>query len=170
MKVYTWLLGMVVLLMISGCAKTVVTPIEIDVKEYVVKAAKKDVFDSALVVAQDSNLQVTVIEKESGLIRFESTYFSARQLERLCQFPLVDADSGKPTSNFREWNEQSQEKKLGPVKGLASITFLIRELGEDVSTVRVQSNWTVGNTSQTYPCNSTEELESQLIEKIKLDV
>lgn len=171
MKKISFVLTFLGILALLGCSpKYVANPIDPDVEEYLIKASKKDIFDVALAVSQEKRLDVAVIEKESGLIRFESTYFSARLMDSYCEYPLNYEENGQPASTFQDWDTESLEEEQGTVKGLVSLTFLIREVGEDVATIRVKSNWSVGNSREQMHCNTTGVFEQDLIDRIKLEL
>lgn len=126
---------------------------------------RAEVFDAALAVAQAANLNVAVLEKDSGLIRFESASLSPQQLDRYCHYPVVYVESGKPFDTFENWNYRSVVAGVGHVFGSVTLSFLISETA-DGSNINLRSNWAARNNTESLPCQSKGILERELLDQL----
>jgi hypothetical protein len=152
---------------ITGCATSGrLVPAETAIQNYSINASREKVFDAALVVAQLLNLNVAVLEKQSGLIRFEGASLSATQLDKYCEYPYVHPKTGNPWDTFVNWNKRSLSVAGSPVRGKLSLTLLITEKGS-ASNINLRSNWTVYNRVETTPCNSNGKFEREFINDLK---
>ena len=154
--------------MTIGCVTTTTTKtvaIETAVTNHTINKSKNDVFKSSLIVAQMQNLNVAVIERDSGLIRFETATLSPAQLDQYCMYPIVYLDTNKPVDTFSGWDARS--KAIGSnVMGKVSVTLLITESGDN-SNINIRSNWSAYNAKQSLPCNSTGTYETEFIKSIE---
>jgi len=151
----------------TGCTSGgVLAPASPSVQNYGFEVSASRLFQGALTAAQHEGLDVAVIEKDSGLIRFESVVLTPDQLDYYCQYPYVGKSSGKPTSTFSYWNWWSKLNERGSVRGRMSITLLVSG-GKDKSNLNVRSNWTASNWQSAYACNSKGVFESSFIEQIR---
>ena len=81
---------------ITGCATTGrLVPAQTAIQDYSINAPIQKVFEAALVVAQSRNLDVAVLEKQSGLIRFEAAFLSPTQLDNYCKYPYVHPNNSQ---------------------------------------------------------------------------
>ena len=152
---------------ITGCATTgrLVTA-ETAIQDYSINAPIQNVFEAALVVAQFRNLDVSVLEKQSGLIRFEAASLSPTQLDKYCEYPYVHPNTGRAWDTFVNWNKRSLNAGGGPVRGKVSLTLLITGKGS-ASNINLRSNWTSYNSIETTLCNSNGEFEREFINDLK---
>jgi hypothetical protein len=148
------------LVSLSSCLPAItVRPVDPFVRDYVLATSRATAFDASLRAAQESNLDVAVLDRESGLLRFEAAAVSATQLDRYCLYPVVDR-SGEAQATFAEWNAGL------PLRGAVTLSLLFSEVTEGTS-INVRSNWTVSNSQVVYPCQSTGVLEDEIIELIE---
>lgn len=158
---------LVAIFLITGCATIgLLVPVDTAIKNHNINASRQQTFDAALVVAQMQNLNVAVLEKQSGLIRFETASLSAAQLDRYCEYPYVHPSTGKPWDTFQNWNNRSLKAGAGPVRGKVSITILITEK-EGGSSMNMRSNWNAYNATETTPCNSKGIFEKEFMTQLK---
>jgi hypothetical protein len=125
---------------------------------------RNEVFDHALAFAQARNLEVKVLEKSSGLIRFERSSLGANDLDEYCIFPIVDARTGQPVSTFQDWDREYE----GIAVGAVNLNFLLSEEGPARTLVNVRGNWSVvmrdGEIGYSGPISSNGTLEDQIRE------
>lgn len=155
---------------ITGCSTTAPhgrpVPIEIAVQDYFINIPRQNVFDAALFVAQVYNLDVALLEKQSGLIRFEKGFLDAFQLDKYCVYPYVNPKTGNAWDTFVNWNKRSLEAGGGSVYGKFSLTILIVE-EDSASNVILRSRFIAHNNTVTVPCNSNGEFERKFVNDIK---
>jgi len=160
------LLTVLLCLGLVGCATGKYVTVEPSNKSYDFNGNKQKVFDAALLAAQELNLDVKVIEKDSGLIRFERETLTPAQLDLDCEYPAVDSN-GKPFRTFQQWNNLSMGvPNAGPVRGKFSITVLVTEHG-DTSNVNMRTNISAFNHIEDAPCNSKGVIEDEFISKLQ---
>jgi len=150
----------------SGCVTGQLIAAKTSVSSYTINAPRGRVFDVALVVSQSRNLNVAVLEKQSGLIRFEAASLSALDLDKYCNYPYINPNTGGPWDTFTNWNQRSLNAGTGPVNGKMSITLLITDRGSK-SDVNLRSNWVSYNRTETTPCRSSERFEREFVNDIK---
>lgn len=153
-------------LLITGCATGKIIPAETAIQNFEVNVSRQQAFDASLAVAQMLNLSVAVLEKQSGLIRFETATLSADQLDQYCDYMAVDPSTNKPWDTFKNWNTRSVENGGGNVKGTVTINILITEKASR-SSISMRSNWVASNAREVYPCNSKKIFENDFISKLK---
>ena len=153
--------------LIQGCVTGQLITADTMVQNFEIAENKDTVFDAALTVAQLQNLDVSVLEKDSGLIRFEAASLSAGQLDQYCEYPAINPTTGQPWDTFQNWNIRSTQGNMGQVRGRVSITLLISEEGIEESNVNMRSNWTAFNSTESNLCNSTGVLEREYIAGIR---
>ena len=152
---------------ISGCGTPPdYVPVETSVKNFTVSATRAEVFDAALVVAQASNLDVAVLEKDSGLIRFEAASISSDQMDVYCLYPFTVSNSDVAWDTYYNWNARSVRAGSGAVRGRVSISILVSEV-ESECNLSIRSNWECFNNTETHACNSTGILERELLQGIE---
>jgi len=122
---------------------------------------KGQVFDAALSVAQELNLNVAVLEKESGFLRFEMATLTPWQLDKYCQYPFVDARTQATWDTFQNWNQRSLAAGDGPVRGTVSLTLLMSDDGAARTKATLRGNWTAQNNTGVDQCNSLGVLEGE---------
>ena len=155
----------------SSSAATATVPLpakESSQYEFGVEAPRELVFDHLLRVGQDLNLNVQVLEKSSGLVRFENATLSSEQLDRYCLYPFVHAtNSQQPYDTFWNWNARSLQGGGGPVTGRVSLTVLLTQDSAKSTAVNIRGNWGGGNTHEQYLLNSKAVLEKEVEQKLK---
>lgn len=141
-------------------------PGDISFKEFIVPCPRPEVFDDALAFAHASNLVVAVLEKSSGLIKFEQANLTVTDLDAFCEFPLRDAKTGAPFSTFWEWNQWWGER-IGDSKVFLNV--LMSEKGSKQTSINIRGNWSavLSNDAYTgvtraYTLDSTGVLEGML--------
>ena len=128
-------------------------------------ADRESVFDAALAASHLLNMDVAVLEKESGLIRFESTTLSAQQLDQYCKYPYAHPRTGEPLKTFQILQNQLLKQKAGTVTGRVSISVLVS--GHEPSNINVRSNYSASTYAESIGCNSLGKLESRFIANMK---
>lgn len=167
MKLKHSFFGMLLIVLIAGCAaRGQLITVDTAIRNYDTNASRQQTFDAALVVSQILNLNVAVLEKQSGLIRFETASLSPLQLDQYCEYPYRYPSTGKPWDTFRNWNKRSLKTGAGPVRGKVSITILITEQ-ESSSIMNMRSNWHSYNATETTPCNSTDIFEREFVSRLE---
>jgi hypothetical protein len=149
-------------LSLTACvAPVAVTPVtgEVSFADFSFSQSRDQVFDLALAVAQRLNLNVAVLEKSSGLLRFESAVLSADQLDNYCVYPYNRANTSQPVDTFAGWNRRSLANGRGPATGTVSLTVLLGETPHG-TTVNLRAAFTAGNATEKYAVNSKQVLES----------
>ena len=162
------LLTVLLCLGLAGCATGKYVTVEPSNKSYDFNVNKQKVFDAALLGAQELNLDVKVIEKDSGLIRFDKETLSPEQLDQYCAYPVVDSN-GQPFGykTFQNWNNNAiYFANAGPVAGKLSITILVTEHGTS-SSVNVRTNMSAFNHMEEHPCKSKGVIEDEFISKLQ---
>ena len=145
-----------------GCASYGIrVPTKTAITDIKMSASRDEVFDAALVVAQQLSLNVGVLEKDSGLIRFDAALLTPFQLDKYCEYPYVNK-SGEPFDTFANRDVNSQKKGFGSVTGQLSLTILITD-DPAGSNMNMQSNWSAGNSAEIAACNSTGVFEREFV-------
>ena len=153
METWTKIVICIVMLTIAGCVSYGVrVPTRTAISDTQISASRDEVFDAALVVAQQLSLDVRVLEKDSGLIRFEAALLTPFQLDQYCEYPYVNR-AGQPFNTFAGFDAQSLKDGTGPVYGHVSLTVLITDdlVG---SNMNMRSIWSAKYSLETAPCNS----------------
>lgn len=152
---------------VTGCSgvKVLVATEEFNVTRFTVGFPQSDVLDAALKVSQGMNLDVMLIEKDSGLIRYESAGVSAHELQRYCWYPYNNSE-GKPFDTFTNWDRRSREYDKTAVRGSLQMTVLVSP-ADGGSLITIRSRWTAANNLESYRCKSTEVFEGDFVEAIK---
>jgi len=155
------LLAVLLCLGLVGCAPLRPIPVEPTNKSYDFNVSKQKVFDAALLTAQELNLDVKVIERDSGFVRFDKATLSPAQLDQYCEYPWVDSN-GKPAATFQR-GEMSW-----PFSGRASITIVVTEHGSS-SSVNVRTNLSYSGPGSfgSGDCNSKGVFEDEFISKLQ---
>lgn len=123
----------VLLLPAFGCTRIVAKRGETSLEDFVVTCPRNVVFDQALSFAQQHNLEVKVLEKSSGLIRFERSALTAPNLDRYCVFPLINERTNQPIGTFEGWGEEYEGTSVGTV----NLNLLLSENGASGSVVKL---------------------------------
>ena len=123
----------------SACRPTLVPGRAFTMETFSVPAPRERVVDAALSIAQRLNLQVAVIEKASGLIRFENAALIPLQLDQYCIYPYRSHDprTNRPEGSFIRRNEEDP----GSVRGAVTLNILIADQGAS-SQLSLRANWT----------------------------
>ena len=150
-------LGCFLVLGSLSCNRAVIVPAETSLYEYTVPHPRERVFDAALSVAQRLNLNVAVLEKQSGLLRFESAYLTPLQLDQYCVYPFTGSRTRQPLDTFAEWNKRAN----GMVRGTVSLTALLSDRPGGQTAVNVRGNWTAVGPGEAFNLNSKKILEAQ---------
>ena len=127
-----------------------------------VEAPRSGVFDAALGVAQALNLDVVVLEKSSGLIRFENASLSPAQLQRYCAYPVVYVDNEEPVKTFADWSRDLQGRGLTPLRGHVNLTFLLRESDADSTSLNIRGNWYATGGGERLDLTSNQAFEAEI--------
>lgn len=151
---------------IPACAVGVPRPVEVRPVEISLPAQKARVFDAALAAGQELNLNVAVLERSSGLIRFERASMDASQLQEYCEYPLVNSRTGWPWDTFTKWNVRSVQGRSGSVTGSVSLTLLMTESG-GATNLNIRANFIAGNLTERHECTSQGVIEDKIVSKIQ---
>ena len=130
---------LVVALCGAGCTRIVAKPGATSLENFSLTCPRDRVFDQALSFAQERNLEVKVLEKSSGLIRFERSSLSALDLDRYCIFPLVNSKTNMPVGTFESWGAEYEGTSVGTV----NLNLLLSENGSANTNVSLRGNWSV---------------------------
>lgn len=141
-----------------GCSRPVLKPGSTSLKEFSVQCSRNQVFDETLRVAQRRNLEVKVLEKSSGFIRFERTALGPDDLDQYCVFPLVSPKTGVPVSTFQDWGSTYGV----PAVGTVNLNILLSEAPPNATSVSIRGNWSVGARGEGVPVSSTGVFESEV--------
>jgi hypothetical protein len=128
-------------------------------------ATRDEAFDGALVVAQQLSLNVGVLEKDSGLIRFDAALLTPFQMDKYCEYPYVKK-SGEPFDTFTNLQIRLQKKGGGSVVGKLSLNVLITD-DPAGSNMNMRSAWSVSTAMENLACNSTGAFERDFISSMK---
>jgi hypothetical protein len=155
----------------SCVAPVAVTPVtgEVSFADFGFSKPRDQVFDAALAVAQRLNLNVAVLEKSSGLLRFESAVLSADQLDTYCVYPYNRSNTGQAFDTFAGWSRRSLANGGGPVSGTVSLTVLLSERPAGTS-VNVRAAFTAANATEKYSVNSKQVLEGTFRDALQRQV
>jgi hypothetical protein len=83
-------------------------------------------------------LDVKVLEKDSGLLRFERAFLTATQLDQYCVYPFEPV--GCRADGYGSF-EMHQNYEQAPVSGEVSLTVLMSELTPARTELEMRSNW-----------------------------
>lgn len=154
-----------------GCIRALPVPAQSSTTDYRVPRPREEVFDAAVAVGQRMNLDVPVLEKGSGFLRFEYANVSAEQLDRYCQFPYASTKSNVPTGTFSEWAE------AGRVVGIIQLVLVMSADGPAATNLAVRSRCRVVAPGELRPrgytnvfadeCNSLGVLEKEFVGSIE---
>lgn len=162
-----------VLVTVLTCGCVTVTPSGVPVPaetrttEDIIWAPRATVFDAALAVAQDLNLNVDVLEKASGLLKFESAFLSPSQLDRFCTYPAKDPKTGEAWDTFANWNSRSVSGGSGAVTGRVALNVLMKELAPQETEVSIRATFSASNNTETNQCGSLGVLEEEFLEGLR---
>ena len=150
--------------LVAGCKTPILKPGTVSYGDFVVPCERDQVFDDALKFAQAYNLSAAVLEKSSGLIKFELVSIQPSVLDAYCEFPFRDPETGSPWATFLG----SRRLWLSPVSGKVRLNLLMSENGSKSTSVNIRGNWNVrmadydGDSLRTIPLDSTGVLEAEL--------
>ncbi len=158
---------------IGGCVKVRPVPAEPKITEHHIPRTRDEVFDTAVAVGQRTNLDVPVLEKQSGFLRFEYTAVRPDQLDRYCEYPYVDKKTGKPFEAFTQWNLRATGEGAS-VTGLVQLVLVLSSEGPGATNVTVRERCEVhgdwGPKGFTHvrlnECNSTGTLEQEFMSNV----
>jgi hypothetical protein len=144
-------------LAVSTSCISLPVPVPVDANRSLVEmsfpAPRNVVFDSALLSAQELNLNVAVLEREGGLLRFDAATLSATQLDRYCQFVFVKKGTNEPFSTFRKYFLNAW--------GEVRLTLLLNADTPTTSKGTLRGNFTAHAGNFAYGCNSLGLLEKE---------
>ncbi len=170
-------LSVLLALGVGGCVKVRPVPAEPKITEHHVPRARDDVFDAAVAVGQRMNLDVPVLEKQSGFLRFEYTNINADRLDRYCQYPYVTKRSGTAFESFAHWNRRAQGEGA-PVAGVFQLVLVLSPEGATATNVTVRSRCNVVAPGDSRPkgyrgvllneCNSLGVLEKEFVDAVQV--
>lgn len=144
-------------LAVSTSCISLPVPVPVDASHSLVEmnfpVPRNMVFDSALLSAQELNLNVAVLERESGLLRFDAAMLSATQLDRYCQFVFVKKGTNEPFSTFRKYFLNAW--------GELRLTLLLSTDTPTTSKGTLRGNFTARAGNSAYGCNSLGVLEKE---------
>ena len=130
-------------------------------------AARDEVFEAALLVAQEKNLNVAVLEKQSGLMRFESATLSPAQLDQYCKYMFVKKGTTEPVQTYQKWSSFSTITGAGNVWGVVSISFLLTSETPTKTKGTLRANWTGRNAKESYALTSLGVLEGEFVAAVR---
>jgi S1-C subfamily serine protease len=148
--------------MLFGCAVSRPIPVSPSLAEFTIERPRNEIFDAALGVAQSRNANVAVLEKGSGLVRFESATLTPADLDRYCQYPWLNARTLAPWDTFQGWNQRALAGGVGSVRGIVTFTLLLQETGSSSTKATLRGNWVARTNTESVPCNSLGVLEKEL--------
>ncbi|MGE3538475.1 MAG: hypothetical protein AB7N91_13715 [Candidatus Tectimicrobiota bacterium] len=150
------------LLVLAGCqARVQQLPALATRSESRYAATRDRVFEAALFVAQDLNLNVAVLEKPSGFLRFEMVVLTPAQLDKYCQYPWVTEGSKAPLGTFQTWHQRASSAGAGGPVGTVSLTLLFTAESPDLTIAHLRSQWTARTPRDTIECNSLGVFEKE---------
>ena len=144
------------ILMMLGCARNY-DPVQPFIVNRQYQHQQSAVFDAALSVATLMNLNVAVIEKSSGLIRFSNDTYGASLLDKYCKPHIVDG-RGRPKYTFTEWSNDRMDDDLPPLVGSAQVTLLVSVI-DGKTNINLRTNFKAGSVA----VNSTGLLEETFL-------
>lgn len=157
--------GMVVL---AGCFAYSVKPHEPFHEERVLPFGQAAVVDAALAEAHALNLDVKVIDRQSGLIRFERSSIPTDEMERYLVYPLEPG----PVSAVQKTWATAASLNYDP-SGTITLAVLATARGDSTG-LDVRSNATAtlmlppaAGGARTFPARSTGKLESEFIDGVQ---
>ena len=150
-----------------GCATSQLVPGSPSVNDFRFNATRDRVFDAALSVAQELNLAVEVLARDSGFLQFKRATLSAAQLDVYCYYPWVRAGSNIAWDTFQNWNNRSIYARAGVVSGSVTLTLILAEDQGGTTRGTLGGNWIAGNLTEVQQCNSRGVLESEFESRIR---
>lgn len=114
---------------------------------------RERVFDAALKVAHTLGMTVRVLEKQSGLIRFENASVSEGQLDSYALYPYQFADTGMPVSTFQAWSARSARLGAGRASGVLNLNILLSERDGETA-IDIRSKWVASTAQETIEVQS----------------
>jgi hypothetical protein len=160
------ILGVAVVLGVTSCRTNlnlILGPSPNLEREY--SSSKEEVFDAALAVGHKLNLEVKVLERESGLIRFERASLLPAELDLYCAYPLQYSGHRRGFEEFETFSEfNSYQRVFGDV----SLTILIRSEAANRSVLDLSGRWTATFGQRTsYVLWSKGILEREYLDGVK---
>jgi hypothetical protein len=124
------------------------------------EAEREELFQAALRVGQQLNLDVKVLDRESGLIRFERAALSAEELDSYCEYVFRSGCTPLPGSY------EGHRKAGQSVYGNMSLTVLFTDRKDGETDLNIRANWSVtiargGYFSGVYNVESTGVFEKK---------
>lgn len=136
--------------------------------EFNVEAPRPEVFQAFLSVAQQLNLNVDVLDRESGFIQFKNSALSPSQLDDFCVYPVVKPGSEQAWDTFTGWNQRSLRAGGGSVSGTVSLNVLLTEPEESPGVqANLHSTWVASNGRETHQLNSKGVLEQRIKQAVR---
>lgn len=125
MMVRAWHLA-TVSLVVAACGSTPPTLVESKPFTQTTELAMPSatVFDALVEVVNASDLRVSTVSKESGVLVVAPKTMSAADMDRYCEFPAVGKD-GKPAETFVAYDKQRTNDGKPGVSGTAALSFLV---------------------------------------------
>jgi hypothetical protein len=159
---------------LGGCVRVRPLAAEPKLTEHHIPRARDEVFDAAVAVGQRTNLDVPVLEKQSGFLRFEYTALQPGQLDRYCEYPYVDKKTSKPFETFSQWSRRATGEGAS-VTGLVQLVLVLSAEGSGATNVTVRERCEVHGDwgpkgfkhVRLNECNSLGVLEHEFVEGIE---
>ena len=153
--------------LLCGCATNRLVPITPFHSKFRIAAPRDQVFEASLAVAQQLNLTIAVLDKSSGLVRFERTDLSADLLDRYCKYPYVNSSTGQPANTFANVSRDSLAIGQGAVRGSVSLTLLLSIEAGDETQVSLRANWLAETYREHQPCTSRGNFEAEFATQLR---
>ncbi len=163
MKMIVYIL---MLVMVTACAKTWIEPVEPSNSRYRFSADFNDLFSAAISAGQQMNLTIDVIEKDSGVLKFNNAALNVQQLDRYCRYPVITSRTNAPWGNFERWNARSLKQGEGNVRGRIAISLHMRQIEKQV-TLDMLVTIEGYNQKSAHTCNSLNNFETEFINRIR---
>jgi len=155
----------------QGCVSVHAVSVESKISDFRVPRARDEVFDAAVAVGQRMNLDVPVLEKESGFLRFEYANVSAVQLDAYCQYPYANDKDGRAFETFKDWADRAA------LSGIVQLVLVMSVDGPSSTNVTVRARCKVVASGDSRPkgytnvfaneCNSLGTLEKEFVDGIE---
>ena len=134
------------------------------IQSFMAEKPRSAAFDAFLYAGHVSDLDVSMVCRESGYIRLAREDLSPPYLHQSCEYPFSDPFTHKPIDTFMGWNARSLKSGHGPVVGTVHLTALVTPRN-GISCLTIKSRWAAGNEKDNHVVQSTGSIEAELVKK-----
>ena len=121
------------------------------IQSFVAEKPRDDVLDAILYAVHVSDLDVSMICRESGYLWISQEKLDPAFLNKCCEYPFNDPFTHRPIDTFMGWSARSLKSGYGPVLGKVCLSVLVTSNGA-LSSLIIKSRWEARNEKDSHVC------------------